>query len=389
MGQTPSKEKQFADLYSSYIQQQQNMIYQQQQQINGLYQMNYDSQYQQQNQQQQYQQQNQQQQYQQQQNQQQQYQQQQNQQQQYQHVQFQNQPLQQPLLPSAKIKLDPYKILNISKNYDEKVLKRAYLKAAMKTHPDRGGTPASFQQVSIAYTLLMNKLKENDSNHSHEELRQMSKDYHSQQDNQPQKNVKMTSDFDVDVFNQIYNENKLPGVYDDGYGEWMENDNSSNNPNKDKLFQNGFNKDMFNSTFEKYKKEQVSKKDQLVKYTEPVAQISMSNKDSLVTLGQDKITDFGGEAGNLYYTDYKQAFTDGSMLIDTSSVNIDERMQSIGTLKSDRKNISYTMNSGERLQLQNQENAARLSEEKRLQRLAVYDKNHGEAYEKIHSMLLR
>ena len=36
MGQTPSKDQQFAELYSSYIQQQQNLIYQQQQQINSL-----------------------------------------------------------------------------------------------------------------------------------------------------------------------------------------------------------------------------------------------------------------------------------------------------------------------------------------------------------------
>ena len=37
MGQTPSKDQQFAELYSSYIQQQQNLIYQQQQQINSLF----------------------------------------------------------------------------------------------------------------------------------------------------------------------------------------------------------------------------------------------------------------------------------------------------------------------------------------------------------------
>ena len=44
MGQTPSKDQQYADLYSSYIQQQQNLIAQQQAQINGLYQMNLESQ---------------------------------------------------------------------------------------------------------------------------------------------------------------------------------------------------------------------------------------------------------------------------------------------------------------------------------------------------------
>ena len=294
-------------------------------------------------------------------------------------------------MTSSKIKLDPYKILGISKNFDEKVLKRAYLKAAMRTHPDRGGTPSAFQQVSIAYTLLTNKLKERDSNHSHEELRGMSKDYHNRQASQPQVNIKMTDNFDVDVFNQIYNDNKLHDVNDDGYGDWMENDGtSSSGPNKQgKLFQSDFNKDMFNSTFDKYKQEQSSKRDQLVKFSEPEARISMSNQDSLVTLGQGKISNFGGEVGNLYYTDYKQAFTDGSMLIDTSSVNIDDRMNSIGSLKSDRKNISYTMNTHDQRQLQNREHEAKLSEQNRLERLVKYDEKHGEAYEKIHSMLLR
>jgi hypothetical protein len=44
MGQTPSKDQQFTDLYSSYIQQQQNLIYQQQKQINDLFTHNLESQ---------------------------------------------------------------------------------------------------------------------------------------------------------------------------------------------------------------------------------------------------------------------------------------------------------------------------------------------------------
>ena len=79
------------------------------------------------------------------------------------------------------------------------------------------------------------------------------------------------------------------------------------------MFQNGFNKDMFNSTFENYKREQSQRDPQnsLVKYQDPEVKISMSNADSIMTLGQDKITDFSGQSDNLNYTDYKQAFTDG------------------------------------------------------------------------------
>ena len=103
-----------------YIQQQQNLIIQQQQQINELYQMNL-------NQSQQSQQSNHQtspnmvfQQL-----------------QQLQQLQQQQQQQQQLPNPSLKklpsTKLDPYKILGLSKQYDESSLKKAYLKKAMNS----------------------------------------------------------------------------------------------------------------------------------------------------------------------------------------------------------------------------------------------------------------
>ena len=374
MGQTPSKDAQYAELYSSYIQQQQNLILQQQSQINSLYQMNLESQQQMpanmffqsdMNQGQGMQ-----------------------GQQSYQNQGYQNNSL--PQLPSAKPKLDPYKILGIGKNYDEKTLKKAYLKKAMKAHPDRGGTPQAFQQISIAFTLLQKKLKERENNHSHNELRDTARDYYTQQMNQPKVNVNMTENFDIDVFNQIYEQNKIPDVYDDGYGNWM-NDNPALESGQQKLFQNGFNKDMFNATFENYKREQSQRNPQnaLVKYREPEIKISMSNADSIMTLGQGKITDFSGNSDNLSYTDYKQAFTDGSTLIDINSVDTSGRANSIGGIKSQRSNISYTMSQEDQRLYAQRQLLEQNSERDRISRLNVYDKQHGEAYEKIHSMLLR
>ena len=377
MGQTPSKDAQYAELYSSYIQQQQNLIAQQQSQINSLYQMNLESQQQMpanmffqsdMNQQQGY------------------------LGQEGQGQQGYQQGYQQPLpqLPSAKPKLDPYKILGIGKNYDEKTLKKAYLKKAMKAHPDRGGTPQAFQQISIAFTLLQKKLKERENNHSHNELREGARDYYTQQMNAPKVNVNMTENFDIDVFNQIYEQNKIPDVYDDGYGNWM-NDNPALESGQQKLFQNGFNKDMFNATFENYKREQSQRNPQnaLIKYQEPEVKISMSNADSIMTLGQGKITDFSGNSDNLSYTDYKQAFTDGSTLIDINSVDTSGRANSIGGVKAQRSNISYTMSQEDQRLYAQKQLLEQKQERDRISRLNVYDKQHGEAYEKIHSMLLR
>ena len=297
-----------------------------------------------------------------------------------------------PKLPSAKQKIDPYKILGISKNYDETILKKAYLKAAMKTHPDRGGTQDAFQKVSIAYTLLQKKLKEKDNNHSHTELRDSSKSFMNTQASQPKLNTKLTEKFDVDVFNKIYSDNKIEDVYDEGYGNWI-NENSLSDRKTTKLFQNGFNKDMFNSTFEQYKKEQLQqhqKDGTLVRYDTPETRISMRNQDSLVTLGQGKITDFSGASNDLSFTDYKKAFTHGATLgIDPSSVNTSDRASSMQGIKSQRSNLSYQMTAADEQQVSLQKVRAQKEEQKRIERLNVYDQKHGDSYEKIHSLLLR
>ena len=363
MGQTPSKDKQVSDLYSSYIQQQHNFINQQQSQINDLYQMNLQSM-----------------------------------QQTPSNISFQSDTRQQqqqqqqqlPQLPNpnTKIKLDPYKILNIPKQYDEQLLKKAYLKAAMKYHPDRGGSQSDFQKVSIAYTLLKQKLKDNDNNHSHDQLKQGADNYFNAQQNQPKINVNMTENFDVDVFNKIYQENKIKDVYDEGYSSWMNSTNSIESENE-KLFQSGFNKDLFNSTFEQYKKSKSQNSQQLTKFTEPEVRISMSNQDSLMTLGSDKISDFGGTTDNLSMTDYKQAFTESSTLIDTSSVDIAGREHSINGIKSQRSNLTYNMTNKDKQYYATQQMQDKQNEQNRLQRLNVYDQKHKASYEQIHSMLLR
>ena len=377
MGNTPSQQGMSPEqIYAQYIQQQQDLIFQQQQQINKLYQMNMSSQTQANmflqnsiSQSQQY-----------------------SQQLPHQLPQQQSPQQQLPQLPHPKQKIDPYKILNISKQYDETSLKKAYLKAAMKSHPDRGGSQDAFQKVSIAYTLLQKKLKESQNNHSHSELRDGSKRYMDTQMNQPKLNTKLTEKFDVDVFNKIYEDNKIEDVYDEGYGSWM-SENALTDKKTTKLFQNGFNKDMFNATFEQYKKEQLQqhqKDGSLVKYEEPESRISMNNQDSLVTLGQGKIKDFSGAANDLSFTDYKKAFTHGATLgIDPSQVDTRGRATSMRGIKTERSNLSYHMTPEDEQKATLMKVREQQEEQKRIDRLNVYDRRHGESYEKIHSMLLR
>ena len=72
---------------------------------------------------------------------------------------------------NIKPKINPYKELNIGQNYDETSLKKAFLKRAMITHPDRGGSKEDFQVTTVSYKALMLKLKNEEESHEHNELR--------------------------------------------------------------------------------------------------------------------------------------------------------------------------------------------------------------------------
>ncbi|KAJ7962067.1 DnaJ protein [Quillaja saponaria] len=47
-----------------------------------------------------------------------------------------------------------YEILGVSKSTSQDELKKAYKKAAMKNHPDKGGDPEKFKELAQAYEVL-------------------------------------------------------------------------------------------------------------------------------------------------------------------------------------------------------------------------------------------
>ena len=287
-----------------------------------------------------------------------------------------------------KEKLNPYKILGLGKNFDEKTLKKAYLNKALVTHPDRGGSQLEFQKVSIAYTILLKKLSDKNNNHLHNDLRNNSQSYMTKQSSNNMRNTNMTDQFDVNLFNKIYDENKMDDVYDKGYGDWMEqNNNSIEQP---KMFNKSFNKDLFNNEFNKYKSQQQKQMgSQVVQYDEPQVDISMRGKDSLMILGQNNVSDFSGTSeGGLTFRDYKDAFTN-SCLIDESSVNINDRANNINAVKSSRSNIDYKMSSDDLRKQELIKLKMEQEEQKRLQRLTSRDNQAFNTYERIHDRMLQ
>tara|TARA_B100000214_G_scaffold346634_1_gene297390 strand:- start:13232 stop:14260 length:1029 start_codon:yes stop_codon:yes gene_type:complete len=287
-----------------------------------------------------------------------------------------------------KPKINPYNELNIGRNYDENSLKKAYLKRAMETHPDRGGTKEDFQRVTVSYKALMIKLNEEKESHEHNELRDNSSRYMNEQSNDNKMNVQyqdLSKNFNSNVFNKIYEETKVEDVYDDGYSGWMK----KNETMEGDIQQNpSLTKDNFNDHFSKLKSEQVKKKGkQLTKYNKPMEDISYKNKSSIMILGQGKVDDFSGESGGLSYRDYKDAYTNTYLVEEEVGMNMN-RPKDLKAAEQQRSNISYEMDEKGHREYSEQKLKEEQEEKLRLERLANYERKAFNIYDKVHQRMI-
>lgn len=282
-----------------------------------------------------------------------------------------------------KLKIDPYKILSISKedSMDTKKLKKAYLKLAQKTHPDKNnGIDKQFKLVTLAYKVLQKRIDSKDTDKIHNDLKDGSMEFIKEQTTGEKKNINM-KDFNVELFNKIYDENKLEDDFiDTGYGDWMKKDE-----NIEQVKMDGYNKDKFNSEFQKLKQKQ--KGSQIQKYSEPQELVCSSNIDSLVNLGSGKVKSYTGETNGLQFRDLREAFEEPT-LININNVDISNRNTNMKDYNRERSNVSFKLSDMDlRNQAIRQENEKK-EEINRIKRLQERDQRGFDQYERIHKRLL-
>ena len=274
--------------------------------------------------------------------------------------------------------IDPYKILNISKNYDLNSLKKAYIREAMIHHPDKGGDPVYFKKVIISYKVLLKKYS-NNSNSDHTTLKIETEKFNESQISNNLKNLSLDKKFNKTKFNETFDKNKINTVYDDGYGDWY-NHSTETKPQ----FNNKVGQSTFHSAFEKRKKEHFKKnKNQLMK-KDPLENISYKGADSIMVLGQGKVENFGGSSNGLHFYDLKKAYDDN--YISDSTESIQDR--TIDSVERDRGDISYKMSKSD-LQIYNDKKLHIEKEEKyRLNNVDTQDDMASKLYDQIHGRLI-
>ena len=245
-------------------------------------------------------------------------------------------------IPPPKRALDvlneSYLLLDIddSQPLSHEVLRRAYKKAAVKAHPDKGGSAAQFDQINRAYGYLeeiLNKLLPKTASEGGDPRFTMVVN--------PETAARQRGDYvpsggggaaapddalriedapmialnpkklDMALFNKLFEENKLPDPDAEGYGNWLKSSDGRND-----MAVGGGSTDFKQGFVNRVKTATGSKpQDALNKYKPPSDLVLSPGFGTLIGAQTDQYTKATGsmlDGHGLAYTDLKHAYGDGA-----------------------------------------------------------------------------
>ena len=299
-------------------------------------------------------------------------------------------------------KQDAYALLKVDTDYTLKGLAKKYKKQALQYHPDRlikhseYITPAQkehcaemFKKITKAYLCLVEDFGKRESDKPFYELKEQSQHEFENQEETAHNATKLKlgegDNFNAQLFNTLYEENRLYDVNDEGYDQWFKTDDGNDTS---KLFSSKFNANVFNTTFEQLKKDNPYAEKQLVKHQE-LGVVVHTDSTPFSTLGEGKIKDFTGNTSSLQYSDLKDAHTTHTTLIDASRVQQQPTFRSVKEMEAYRSQIQHTL-SPEEAELQDFLKQKKKTEEhQRMERLQTGDRLVAQQHAKIQQRLLQ
>jgi len=263
---------------------------------------------------------------------------------------------------------------------NEEALKSAYKKASLRSHPDKGGSEQEFDQVTRAYAYLGEILRRvrggrsemvNVTEESPARLAAAREDKsEAWKLNEP---VKLNpKSLNMDVFNKVFEETRLPDPDGDGYGDWLKDPSAGSTASGNK-FNGKFNRSVFNEAFEgEIKSRAQQSQGRSLAMRQPQALVMAPTMG--IELGRERPEDFtGANLNGLKYTDLRKAYTDESTF-SHQVADVQVSSKSFDAAASERKAAPRPLSAeelesvqeGERYMAQRQaQQATRISQEDR------------------------
>jgi curved DNA-binding protein CbpA len=290
--------------------------------------------------------------------------------------------------------LDPYKVLNVSKNFTWEQLKDAYKQAAIKTHPDKpGGNKVVFDFVTSCFKTLAEEYKMKHSNKSYVEMKQESSQYFEKMVNtnaqHPSQQLSSASDEPFEKrFNKVFDDCKYQDEeIEYGYGSMM---TQSTGKREDISIENVFNKDKVdNKTFNQLFDKKVPVSKEIIKYKEPEA-LPMAKNLQFTEIGSKRPDDYSSDTtkNSLAYADYMKAYN-GMRLANVDDIKSRKDFRTVQEYEKYRdKKVKQTLNEKERRYLDDQKKLEEQHEFERQERIRTQNLAIQKAHEKANRLML-
>jgi curved DNA-binding protein CbpA len=260
-----------------------------------------------------------------------------------------------------------------SATLSEELLKKAYKRIAIKAHPDKGGSEEHFEAVTRAYAYLTDIVKRVAGSAgtaaaskpvpSMDTVRSRRAEEAHTYDAPP--TALNPNNLNMSVFNQVFEENRMPEPDEDGYGDWLKTEQTGSAAGAGaKKFSGKFNRDVFNQAFEE---EARSNSTALMAYHDPQEIVPVAG----VELGRDRPSDYTApfNADGLHYTDLKNAYTQENT-ISGKVANVQVSDRTYDRMVAERKSAPSAYNEAERAYVEQQQRQREAQEQQRRIRAA-------------------
>jgi len=271
----------------------------------------------------------------------------------------------------------------------EETLKKAYKKAALRAHPDKGGTEEHFEAITRAYAYLSEILKRMQGGRATSGKVDAPSALSTGRQEEAKKweytePVKLNpKNLDMNAFNRMFEETHMPDPDQDGYGDWLKTaDGSTGSSAK---FSGKFNRDVFNNMFEEEaRKSAKSQSTALIMHPEAMA----LGPTMGIEIGRDRPEDYTAAPNSKqHFTDLRAAYTTESTISDkVAGVRVEERK--LETYRASREKAPDPYTAQERMQLSQSEMMLRQREEMRQRRVAEQSVMENDYFERMKRLVI-
>ena len=271
----------------------------------------------------------------------------------------------------------------------EEALKKAYKRAALKAHPDKGGSEELFEAVTRAYAYLSEILRHLQGRKTADAPKD-TRDVQSARAAEAEqwKHVEpvrlSAKNLDMNKFNELFEQTHLPDPDADGYGSWLKEDHVESNGTT-KRFSGSFNRDVFNRMFVEEARKSGGSQAMVVHPGEMALTLNPSGGTELVAERPSSFT--AAANARVQYTDLRGAYSTEATISDkVAGVTVSERK--LDEYRASRERAPDPLTSDEMRGIQAFEERQRLQESIRERKKAEAAVQQAEYFQRMKRLVI-